>query len=402
MRQIRAQARRLSASVPTVVVAAAAAAVVTACGSSSHATTAAQQTATSSQSSGAGSASGNAALKQAQAIAAAYSKPQQPPPLTPLSKPATDKKLLAFITCSDPVCEQLTQGLATAAKVGLGWPYKDIVTDGTSEGIIKSWSAAMQDKPAGIVASTGGIPWNTINSEMVAAHKAGVRISISGPGDYPVGGSSPATGGFGGPAQWAQDGKLVSAEVLTKGGAKPNVLLVEDSAVPVFAPLVAVIKKMIPAGGGTISVLQTPLSGLGTQDSQLIVSYLRAHPQTKDVILGIDDYLEGLPPALAAADLATSVKLYGAFSIPTSMLAVKNGQLQSTIIQEDGVSGWRGVDQILRSLAGDPIPDPDPAGAAQIVDKANVAAAMKLNLETFPYPNLAAEAKAFRAAWGVH
>lgn len=357
--------------------------------------------ATKQQGASATAASASAVVSQDKKIVGAYSKAPAPLPLTPLSKPVPAKKLASLVTCSNAVCTPYTQGLE-AATDALGWTYKNVVTDDTPQGLVSAWKSALQVKPAAIVSVGGGVPFNIVTPQMQAAKKAGIPISVSGPGTYPIGGSSPVVGATGGPAQWAQDGKLISSEVVATAGPKPNVVYVEDSAFPGYFPVTVAVKKMIPAAGGTVSVLQAPLSGLGTQDDQLIVSYLRSHPQTNAVVLAIDDYTEGLSAALAAAGLTDKVKLYGSFAITTSLAEVQSGLLTATILQEDAVGGWRALDQDVRSMIGQHNPDPAPAGAAEIVTKANVAAAMKINFETFPYKNQTAMANAFKAAWHIH
>jgi ABC-type sugar transport system substrate-binding protein len=98
----------------------------------------------------------------------------------------------------------------------------------------------------------------------------------------------------------------------------------------------------------TINVTQIGTSALSTA----IVGFLRAHPTYKYVAAGFDDEFIGLPAALSAAGLSSSVKLIGSDPGATELPYLKSGQESASVTFPAGSTMFLLADALARSFVG--------------------------------------------------
>ena len=75
--------------------------------------------------------------------------------------------------------------------------------------------------------------------------------------------------------------------------------------------------------------LDIPLADLGKTAPDLIVSYLRSHPEVKYLVASVDAIVLGLPAALAAAGL-DDIKIIGEGPNTTNLQCLESGEQDAT------------------------------------------------------------------------
>ena len=109
-------------------------------------------------------------------------------------------------------------------------------------------------------------------------------------------------------------GENLAAKIVADSNGKANTLFVNISAFQILQALAGQLessyKQFCPdCEYGTLDI---PVTSLGKDAPDRIVSYLRSHPQVNYVVLSVSNALgAGLPAALKAAGLADKVKLVG-------------------------------------------------------------------------------------------
>jgi ribose transport system substrate-binding protein len=371
--------------------------VVTACGSSKSSGGGAGAS-SAKASSGSG---GNAEVKWAQAYVAKYrTQVPVPPAIPPVSKPIPKGKSVTLVTCPFQGCQPFVTGASDAAKA-LGWSYRSIVNSGTPASAVEAWKNAIAQHPSAIFGMSSGIGYQVVSQQLAQGKKEGIVEggTSAGPGVYPVGGSSAMVGTELGTAQTELVGKVLGAAIVDYAGSGPDTLIVSDKSNPAWNNSVTQVENIIKAAGGTTHFLQAPLQNLGTQDAQLIANYVRANPNIKYVAVIYDGYFTGLQAAMGAAGVLGKVKLFSGEALQTSLPLIKSGFITGDILQQSETASWDGIDQLARGIAGDRIAVPDLPGTVWLIEKQNIAEALKQNLYTFPYKNTADIRAAYVKAW---
>ena len=112
----------------------------------------------------------------------------------------------------------------------------------------------------------------------------------------------------------AKIGESLAAEIVADSKGKANTLFVNISAFQILQALGKQLessyKQFCP--NCAYAALDIPVTSLGKDAPDRIVSYLRSHPQVNYVVLSVSNALgAGLPAALRAAGLADKVKIVG-------------------------------------------------------------------------------------------
>jgi ribose transport system substrate-binding protein len=160
------------------------------------------------------------------------------------------------------------------------------------------------------------------------------------------------------PEQNAQIGTTMAAQVVKDSGGKAHALFVN---LPAFAILAQVgvnfkneMKTLCP--GCSVSELDIPLTSVGKDAPDRIVSYLRGHPDVNYVFLVEGALAPGVKAALNAAGLTSKVKLLEQGGDPTSYQELKAGApwLAATPSAVYGYD-YSMVDALARHFAGAPV-----------------------------------------------
>ncbi|MBV8219346.1 MAG: substrate-binding domain-containing protein [Solirubrobacterales bacterium] len=365
---------------------------VAACGSSSS-----SSTVTGSASNAANTSSpSNSAPAQAQtALTQGEQAPTSIEITTPLSKKPPTGKTIAFLRCSQPVCNGFQQGLQPAAKA-LGWTIKYIPFQPTPQSTLSALSAAIQSHPDGIF--TTGLDRALIASDFSAATAAHIPIitgySVDSPAPPVIANIADGTHGN------SAEPTLSAENVAVDSGCKGSVALFNIPLYPILAYTTGVFKAQLAKLCPNMSVKEVDVQAtdVGTKLPQTVVSTLQADPSAKYVALAFGDMALGVPQALKGAGLSAKVFGYGAGS-PPNIQDVASGNEFAETATGIPYNAWRAMDAFARYFVGDSTAiDTTAPNPAEIFTKSNAAAAVALGWNMATPPNYQ---KQFEALWHV-
>jgi ribose transport system substrate-binding protein len=318
-----------------------------ACGSSAKKTATATPNATTANAGG----DGSAAVAQAKAAVAKYQ--QRPTTINfnvPVGKPIPTGKKIDFINCGSSACNLEGNIIKQAADV-LGWTLKVLNTDGTPQQVQNAWQQVGREKPDGVLYTA--VPRAEIEQYLKNAAQQGIGVAAccltdqEGDGiDYIIGKAS----------QGAQLGPAYASWVVADSNAKAKTIFLTLPDFPILTTVEnayhASLTKMCPTCG--YDKLDIPLADLGKNAPDLIISYLRSHPDTKYVVASVDAIVLGLPAALKAAGL-NDIKLIGEGPNTTNLQYIASGQQAASVAFPYYEEMYAMVDALARKFAGVPI-----------------------------------------------
>jgi ABC-type sugar transport system substrate-binding protein len=321
---------------------------VAACGSSSD---------NSSGNAASGGAGASSTVSKAQAVMAEGAKrPSDITVTTPIGKPIPSGKKLVFVSCGTSSC-QLQGSIIEKAAAHLGWTTKTIATDGSPTQVQDGFTTALRTGADAVIINA--VTRDAIAKQLAQAKAKGVAYvgccSTDQVGDGYLYNTST-------PEQNAQIGKYLSAAIVSDSKGKANTLYVDIPAFTILGSLGEALKKdyqaYCPSCG--FSKIDVPLPQLASAPN-LIVSYLRSHPDVNYVALSVTDALgTGLPAALKAAGL-TKVKIVGQGADPTAYQELAQGQILALVPFDYFSVDYQMVDALARHFAGVPIEQTAPS-----------------------------------------
>jgi ribose transport system substrate-binding protein len=309
----------------------------------------------SSSSDDGGSSSGSvdkAGLKKATDAVAEFSKrPTQIPNSDPISKPIPKGKDIVFLSCGTSTCN-LEAAIIKQATDALGWKLTSIANDGTPEKIKAAWAQILRDKPDGVLYTA--TPVEAFKNELAEASKMGIEVAACCTPD-PVNDQLDFV--IGTPAQSVRGGGLMAAYIIDKSKGTGQSLFVNVSAFEIIQSIKKGFDTMMSDNCKSCSTdsIDIPLTALGKDVPDRIVSYLRSHPETKYVSLSIDGALgAGLPAALKAAGL-NDVTVIGEGPDENTLQYIANGEQDATVTFPYYEEMFSIVDALARKFAGVPL-----------------------------------------------
>jgi ribose transport system substrate-binding protein len=321
---------------------------VAACGSSSD---------SSSSNAAAGEAGSSSTVTKAQAVMAEGTKrPSDITVTAPIDKPIPSGKKLVFVSCGTSSC-QLQGSIIEKAAAHLGWTTNTIATDGSPTQVQDGFTTALRTGADAVIINA--VTRDAVAKQLAQAKAKGVAYvgccSTDQVGDGYLYNTST-------PDQNAQIGKYLSAAIVADAKGKANTLYVDIPAFTILGSLGEALKKdyrtYCPSCG--FSKMDVPLPQLASAPN-LIVSYLRSHPDVNYVALSVTDALgTGLPAALKAAGL-TKVKIVGQGADPTAYQELAQGQILALVPFDYFSVDYQMVDALARHFAGVPIEQTPPS-----------------------------------------
>jgi ribose transport system substrate-binding protein len=314
-----------------------------ACGSSSDASTSSVDTA------------GVTAAKAT--VAKAAVRPTSITVTTPIDKPIPTGKKITFVSCGVEACA--IQGpILSAAASTLGWTVNQVATDGSPEKVQGAIDAAIRNGADAVILNAADR--DAYSKQIADAEKAGVQFvtccSLATAGDGLL--YNTATDKQNGPI-----GDYLAAEVVSKSGGKANALYVNISAFQILAQ----VGKTFEAGmkkycaSCTVDSIDIPLTSLGKDAPDRIVSYLRSHPKVNYVALSVSDALgAGLPAALKAAGLGDKVTIVGQGGGSQNFADLKTGAIDALVPADLYSYDYLMIDALARHWADVPLVDAGP------------------------------------------
>lgn len=359
-------------------------ALVSACGSSaktaanvSSPTTAGTQTAATAASS---------AVTQAQSQLNAYENPNPVISLPPLSAVPPKGKTVDFVTCPLSSCVEI-QDAAQAAAKAVGWTLR-VFDGGVTPATFVSAMDDVVQNPGSAVLGIGILPNSAISTQLAALQAKHVPwIAVASPS--PIG--DDMISDFSSAPEIALSGKVMADWIIADSGAKANVAYFWDPILtqhlPAKTAFVSEMQSLCP--GCSVSVQTTSFTtGIGTTDPAQIVSYLQGNPNTNYIVVGIGDATAGIPQALAAAGLASKVKIVTRLADAINLKDIAAGTETMGVTEETYEIGWRMIDAAARYFQGDSMACcTTPIGTVHVITKADLPANLTVPYSVPGYQN---------------
>jgi ABC-type sugar transport system substrate-binding protein len=309
----------------------------------------------------------------------------------PIDKPVPTGKKVAFISCGVEACE-IQGDIIKQGAADLGWTAETIGTDGSPEQLQNAFETALRQGADAVIL-------NAVNRESVAkqidkAEQQGVAFvtccSIEAEKDGIL-------RNVAGKENSARIGENLAAKIVADSDGDANTLFLNISAFQILQSLAGQLessyKQFCP--DCEYATLDIPVTSLGKDAPDRIVSYLRSHPDVNYVVLSVSNALgAGLPAALKAAGLADKVKLVGQSGDTLTFQDMAAGNIESVVPFDYYSVDYLMLDALARQFAGVPIEDAQPP--AWIVTADNMPAEATEGL----FPVVESYRDEFKKLWG--
>jgi ABC-type sugar transport system substrate-binding protein len=345
-----------------------------------------------SGSTGSTSASADSGLAAAQALVDKYSQqPKTIPATTPIGKPIPKGKTIVFVSCGTPNCA-IEGGIIKQATDLLGWTLKVINTDGTPETQKSAFAQAVQQKVDVVLYSAVDratfaqyIPQFQANHTFLSA----CCITDAVAGTTGIGYAIDV------PAQTAIIGQLMAAWIITQSKGDAQTVYFNLPAFSILKTQGTAYEDFLKQNCSkcTSDSVDIPVTAFGKDVPTRIVSYLRAHPKVKWVVVSVDALAVGVPAALKAAGLG-DVQIVGEGATSTNLQYIHAGQQSASVAFPYYEVMWSMVDAAARYEAGADVPASIGATPWLLI-KSNAPA------PTDAFPTVKDYAQQFKTLWGI-
>lgn len=338
--------------------------------------------------SGSGTTSADGVERAIATLTAGKKRPDALEGLVPVGKPVPSGKKLAYISCGSPTCSYMGKEAQTIAET-LGWTITVVNTDGSAQQVQAGWDQVLREKPDGILYTA--TPAATIARHLKQAGAAGIPVAAGGVTDSPENGLSFRTPPL---EEYDQYGLLQAAWVISTSEGQGSTVFLNLADLPVIAAIKEGFDKAFDGFCPSCfrGSLDIPLAAIGKDAPDLVVSYLRSHPDVKYVVAGADSLLIGVPAALKAAGLS-GIQLFGETPGEINLQYIDTGAQAGTVGNTSFEQLYAQFDYIVRHVAGAELPEPQRI-PLWVVDKTNKPDTMKI------FPSITGLAALYAAAWG--
>jgi ABC-type sugar transport system substrate-binding protein len=275
----------------------------------------------------------------------------------PVGKEIPTGKKVVYISCGAEACA-IQSDIIEQGAADLGWTATTVGTDGSPEQLQNAFETALRQGADAVILNA--VDRATVSAQIEKAQQQGVPFvtccSVEETGDGILYNTST-------PKQNTKLGENLAAFVVADGGGEANTLYVNISAFQILKSLGTSYessqKKLCPSCGyGSIDI---PLTSLGKDAPDRIVSYLRSHPDVNYVVLSVSNALgAGLPAALQAAGLGDRVKIVGQSGDTLTFQDVEGGKVEAVVPFDYYVVDYLMLDALAREFVRAPIPETPP------------------------------------------
>ena len=305
----------------------------------------------SSASAGTDAAASSPGLKAASAIVSAdTSAPTSIGITQPVGKPIpAGKHIVLVYSGQGAIGTQLAYTPFKAAAKVLGWNVTSLYPAlPTPQDLQQAMNQAIQLHPdAVVIAAVDDAAFQSQIKTLASMH---IPV-ISDFSPDPTGG--PITLSLMGAAGQGELAKVAGAKAVTDLGGKGEIGVIGLQGYKIVQEydqgFYNEVKATCPAC--TIKETDLPLTSLGTSDGTDIVSFLRANPGIKGLLLGYDGLGSDLYTAAKSAGI-TLPRIYSIATIPTGVQAALAGELTATVPVDYADLGWRDADALARVFTG--------------------------------------------------
>lgn len=268
----------------------------------------------------------------------------------PLSRKPEPGKTIAAISNGAPSSAEITNGLKEGA-AALGWEVKVISTDGSAEGDQAAMSAAIQQKPDGIVLSA--IERSVIGRQLKEAEAAGIPVSANATTDQP--GPDLFDASIADVNQLDDWGKMVAARVVSESDGKAKIAVFSLPALNILQRFVTSFTANVKEWCAGCQVTEVPqqFGDIGTKTPRSVVSTLQRSPDTGWAVFAVGDLTLGVDAALKPAGLSGKLRIAGLGASAKNVASIKAGTEDASTAYPFRAIGFRAIDVFARKFNGD-------------------------------------------------
>ncbi|MFE9109979.1 sugar ABC transporter substrate-binding protein [Streptomyces collinus] len=337
-------------------------------------------------------APGSPGLTAARAALAKYSeRPATISVTEPVGKAIPQGKKIDFILCGVQSCKDLA-GFFTEAAEELGWQVKQIATQGTPESVQAAYEQAVRDKPDAVVAS--GFPRAVYAKQLAQLKAAGIPVIQSNADDVTGEGVSLLKNG---PKDVGVQGEMLASWVVSNSGAKADTVYFDLPAYTILKP----VKDSFAAkykewcDGCALDNVDVPITAVGKDMPDRVVSYLRSHPKVTHVVFSLGLLNVGVPAALKTAGI-TGKRIVVNVGDAQNYQYIEGGLTDGAMALNSHETAWLQADALARHFTGGTMAvDQKAALPNMLVTKDNLPSA------DGDFPIVEDYEKQFKALWGL-
>ncbi|MFH8492772.1 sugar ABC transporter substrate-binding protein [Streptomyces coeruleorubidus] len=331
-------------------------------------------------------------LTAARAALAKYSeRPATISVTEPVGKAIPKGKKIDFILCGVQSCKDLA-GFFTEAAKELGWEVKQIATQGTPESVQAAYEQAVRDKPDAVVAS--GFPRAVYAKQLAQLKAAGIPVIQSNADDVTGDGISLLKNG---PKDVGVQGEMLASWVVSNSGAKADTVYFDLPAYTILKP----VKDSFAAkykewcDGCALDNVDVPITAVGKDMPDRVVSYLRSHPKVTHVVFSLGLLNVGVPAALKTAGI-TGKHIVVNVGDAQNYQYIQGGLTDGAMALNSHETAWLQADALARHFTGQSMAVGQKAALPNmLVTKDNLPSA------DGDFPIVEDYEKQFKALWGL-
>ncbi|WP_128376341.1 sugar ABC transporter substrate-binding protein [Streptomyces cavernae] len=237
------------------------------------------------------------------AARAALEKFSKRPDRIPVDKPVGKKiprgKEIDFILCGVQSCKDLADFFTEAAKE-LGWKVKQIPTQGTPESVQAAYEQAVRDQPDAVIAS--GFPRAVYAKQLAKLKAADIPVIQSNADDVVGDGIDLLKNG---PKDVGIQGEMIASWLVSDAIGKADTVYFDLPAYTILKPVKDTFADKYKewCDGCPLDTVDVPITAVGKDMPDRVVSYLRSHPKVTHVVFSLGLLNVGVPAALKTAGI---------------------------------------------------------------------------------------------------
>lgn len=291
---------------------------------------------------------GSPGLAAARAALEKYS--QRPTTISvtqPVGKKIPKGKEIDFILCGVQSCKDLADFFTEAAGE-LGWKVKQIATQGTPESVQAAYDQALRDKPDAVVSS--GFPRAVYAKQLARLKAAGIPVVQSNADDVVGDGVSLLKNG---PKEVGVQGEMLASWVVSDSDAEANTVYFDLPAYTILKPVKDSFAAKYEAwcDGCPLDQVDVPITAVGKDMPDRVVSYLRSHPKVTHVVFSLGLLNVGVPAALKTAGI-TGKHLVVNVGDAQNYQYIQSGLSDGAMALNSHETSWIQVDALARHFTG--------------------------------------------------
>jgi ribose transport system substrate-binding protein len=327
-----------------------------------------------------------------QALAKYSKRPDKIPVTEPVGKPIPTGKKIDFILCGVQSCADLAQ-FFTAAANHLGWKVELIPTQGTPESVQKAYEHALRNKPDAVVAS--GFPRAVYAKQLAQLKEAGIPVIQSNADDVVGDGIELLKNG---PKDVAVQGEMLASWVVSDSGAEANTVYFDLPAYTILKP----VKETFAAKykewceGCALDNVDVPITAIGKDMPDRVVSYVRSHPKVTHIVFGLGLLNVGVPAALKTAGV-TGKHIAVNVGDAQNYQYIQSDLSQGAMALNSHETAWLQADALARHFTGQSM-DVDQKAVLpnMLITKDNISTTLG------DFPLVEDYQEQFKALWGLN